>query len=134
MTEDVYPVSLAKPGVSFKDVDAAMTRQLEKLGVSPRTLEAHRARAIGAVSKINTAVLKVSASEAELLKAVLEAQGLKVQRGRIFDVPKPQLAEPMARSVGLKEMSKIIGADKLQIELAKVLGDPDAKPSFFARA
>ena len=134
MTEDVYPVSLAKPGVSFKDVDAAMTRQLEKLGVSPRTLEAHSARAIGAVSKINTAVLKVSASEAELLKAALEAQGLKVQRGRIFDVPKPQLAEPMARSVGLKEMSKIIGADKLQIELAKVLGDPDAKPSFFARA
>ncbi len=134
MTEDVYPVSLAKPGMSFKDVDAAMTRQLEKLGVSPRTLEAHSARAIGAVSKINTAVLKVSASEAELLKAVLEAQGLKVQRGRIFDVPKPQAAEPMARSVGLKEMSKIIGADKLQIELAKVLGDPDAKPSFFARA
>lgn len=134
MTEDVYPVSLAKPGVSFKDVDAAMTRQLEKLGVSLRTLEAHNARAIGAVSKINTAVLKVNSADAELLQTVLEAQGLKVQRGRIFEVPKPQLAEPMARSVGLKEMSKIIGADKLQIELAKVLGDPDAKPSFFARA
>lgn len=134
MTEDVYPVALAKPGVSFKDVDAAMSRQLEKLGVSPRTLEAHGARAVGAVSKINTAVLKVSANEAELLKAVLEAQGLKVQRGRIFEVPKPQAAEPMARSVGLKEMSKIIGADKLQAELAKVLGDPDAKPSFLARA
>lgn len=134
MTEDVYPLYLAKPGVSLRDVGSAMDRQLEKLGVSPRTLEAHGARAIGAVSKINTAVLKVSASEAELLKAVLEAQGLKVQRGRIFDVPKPQAAEPMARSVGLKEMSKIIGADKLQAELAKVLGDPDAKPSLFARA
>ena len=134
MTEDVYPVYLAKPGVGFKETGAAMERQLEKLGVSPRTLEAHSARAIGAVSKINTAVLKVSASEAELLKTVLEAQGLKVQFGRIFDVPKPQAAEPMARSVGLKEMSKIIGADKLQAELAKVLGDPDAKPSFFARA
>lgn len=134
MTEDVYPVYLAKPGFGVKEVGAAMDRQLEKLGVSPRTLEAHSARAIGAVSKINTAVLKVSASEAELLKAVLESQGLKVQVGRIFEVPKPQAAEPMARSVGLKEMSKIIGADKLQAELAKVLGDPDAKPSFLARA
>ncbi|MBI2386702.1 MAG: hypothetical protein HYV14_11895 [Elusimicrobia bacterium] len=134
MTEDVYPVYLAKPGFGVKEVGAAMDRQLEKLGVSPRTLEAHSARAIGAVSKINTAVLKVSASEADLLKAVLEAQGLKVQRGRIFEVPKPQAAEPMVRSVGLKEMSKIIGADKLQAELAKVLGAPDAKPSLFARA
>lgn len=134
MTEDVYPVYLARPGFGVKETAAAMERQLEKLGVSPRTLEAHGARAIGAVSKINTAVLKVSASEAELLKAVLEAQGLSVQRGRTFEVPKPQAAEPMARSVGLKEMSRIIRADKLQAELAKVLGDPDAKPSFFARA
>lgn len=134
MTEDVYPLALAKPGVSLRDQGAAMERQLEKLGVSPRTLEAHNARAIGAVSKINTAVIKVRSAEAELLQAVLEAQGLKVQRGRTFEVPKPQAAEPMARSVGLKEMSKIINADKLQAELAKVLGDPDAKPSFLSRA
>ncbi|MDP3543783.1 MAG: S8 family serine peptidase [Elusimicrobiota bacterium] len=134
MTEDVYPFHLAKPGVSLRSQGAAMERQLEKLGVSPRTLEAHNARAIGAVSKINTAVLKVNAADADLLKAVLEAQGLKVQRGRIFEVPKPQAAEPSARSVGLKEMSRIINADKLQAELAKVLGDPDAKPSFLARA
>lgn len=134
MTEDVYPLALAKPGVTFRDVDSAMQRQLEKLGVDPRTLSAHNARAIGAVSKINTAVLKVSAAEAELLKAVLEAQGLQVQRGRIFEVPKPQAIEPQARSVGLKEMARIIGADKLQAELAKVLGDPDSKPSLFARA
>ncbi len=134
MTEDVYPLSLAKPGTRLKDVDTAMQRQLEKLGVSPRTLEAHNARAIGAVSKINTAVLKVDAAEAGLLQAALEAQGLKVQRGRIFEVPKPQLAAPTARSVGLKEMSKIIGADKLQAELAKVLGDPDAKRSFLSKA
>jgi len=134
LTEDVYPVYLAKPGFGVKEVGAAMETQLEKLGVSPRTLAAHNARAIGAVSKINTAVLKVSAADADLLKAVLEAQGLTVQRGRVFEVPKPQAAEPSARSVGLKEMSRIINADKLQAELAKVLGDPDAKPSFLARA
>ncbi|UPT75591.1 MAG: S8 family serine peptidase [Elusimicrobiota bacterium] len=76
----------------------------------------------------------MSAADADLLSAALAAQGLTVQRGRTFEVPRPQLAEPMARSVGLKEMSRIIGADKLQAELAKVLGDPDAKPSFFAKA
>ncbi|MDX6768188.1 MAG: S8 family serine peptidase [Elusimicrobiota bacterium] len=134
MTEDVYPMSLAGPGVSLRSQSEAMERQLERLGVSPRTLEAHNARAIGAVAKINTAVLKVSAADAEVLKAVLEAQGLQVQQGRTFEVPKPQAAEPNARSVGLKEMSRIINADKLQAELAKVLGDPDAKPSLFARA
>ncbi|MEK7232597.1 MAG: S8 family serine peptidase [Elusimicrobiota bacterium] len=134
MTEDVYPLSLAKPGVSLRDVDIAMTRQLKKLGVSPRMLEAYNARAIGAISKINTAVLKVNSAYADLLVAALEAQGLKVQFGRIFEVPKPQSAEPTARSVGLKAMSKIINADKLQNALAKVLGDPDANPSFFARA
>jgi len=133
MTEDVYPTGMI-PNQSFRQQGEAMERQLERLGVSPRTLEAHNARAIGAVSKINTAVLKVSAQDAEILKAVLEAQGLTVQRGRTFEVPRPQQAEPSARSVGLKEMSKIIGADKLQAELAKVLGDPDAKPSFVARA
>jgi len=132
MTEDVYPAGLS--GAGFRETDSAMKRQLEKLGVAPETLTAHNARAIGAVAKINTAVLKVSAADADLLSAVLEAQGLKVQRGRIFDVPKPQAAEPMARSVGLKEMSKIINADKLQVELAKVLGDPDAKVTLFTRA
>lgn len=134
MTEDVYPLYLAKPGVSLREQGAAMERQLEKLGVSPRTLEAFNARAVGAVAKINTAVLKVGAEEAALLSAALEAQGLQVQRGRVFEVPKPQAAEPSARSVGLKEMSRIINADKLQAELAKVLGDPDAKPSLFAKA
>lgn len=133
VTEDVYPMGMT-PSQNFRQQGAAMERQLEKLGVSPRTLEAHNARAIGAVSKINTAVLKVKSADAELLQSVLEAQGLKVQRGRTFEVPKPQAAEPSARSVGLKEMSKIINADKLQAELAKVLGDPDAKPSMFAKA
>jgi len=133
MTEDVYPMSMT-PNRSFRQQGEAMERQLEKLGVSPRTLEAHNARAIGAVSKINTAVLKVNSADAEILQAVLESQGLKVQRGRVFEVPKPQAAEPSARSVGLKEMSKIINADQLQAALAKVLGDPDAKPSMLAKA
>ncbi|MEK7315206.1 MAG: S8 family serine peptidase [Candidatus Eisenbacteria bacterium] len=133
MTEDVYPMGMI-PSQNSLQQGKAMERQLERLGVSPRTLEAHNARAIGAVSKINTAVLKVGAADAAILQAVLEAQGLQVQRGRTFEVPRPQLAEPTARTVGLKEMSKIIGADKLQAALAKVLGDPDAKPSFMARA
>lgn len=133
MTEDVYPMDMTA-NQSFRQHREALERQLEKLGVSPRTLEAYNARAIGAVSKINTAVLKVSAADAELLQSVLAAQGLNVQRGRTFEVPKPQAAEPSARTVGLKEMSKVINADKLQAALAQVLGDPDAKPSLLAKA
>ncbi|MDD5629502.1 MAG: S8 family serine peptidase [Elusimicrobia bacterium] len=126
MTEDVYPVALAKPGLSVKDVDIAMRTQLSNLGVSADVLAAHDARAIGAVSQINTAVLKVGAGSADALKAWLESQGLKVQVGRVFNVPAPMQAEPQARTVGLKEMAKVIGADKLQAELQKILGDPAA--------
>lgn len=139
MTEDVYPLYLAPQGVSDSDVTDALDRQLNNLGVSPDLLAAHGARAIGAISKINTAVIKVSADAAAGLKFVLEGRpGLKVQRGRVFEVPKPQAASPNARSVGLKEMSKVINADKLQSQLAKVLGDPAAlgsrKASLFSQA
>ncbi|MBI5238938.1 MAG: S8 family serine peptidase [Elusimicrobia bacterium] len=139
MTEDVYPLGLSQPGLSVKDIDSAMGKQLKNLGVSPDLLAAHDARAIGAVSQINTAVLKVAAGSADTLKAALEAQGLQVQFGRVFHVPQPQQAEPSARTVGLSEMAKIIGADKLQSELRKVLGDPigpggKKKGSLVARA
>lgn len=138
MTEDVYPLSFSIEGVSEEEADAALKRQLENLGVSPNTLDAHNARAIGAVSKINTAVLKVPANRTSALKAALEALGLKVQRGRIFEVPKPQSAEPNARSVGLKEMSAVINAHPLQAALAKVLDEPGTpgarKASVWSRA
>lgn len=124
MTEDVYPLGLSVPGVSVKAIDTAMRTQLQNLGVSPDLLAAHDARAIGAVSQINTAVLKVTAGSADALKAVLEAQGLQVQFGRVFHVPAPMQAEPSARTVGLSEMAKVIGADKLQAALTKVLGEP----------
>jgi hypothetical protein len=124
MTEDVYPLGLSQPGVGVKAIDTAMRTQLQNLGVSPDLLAAHDARAIGAVSQINTAVLKVTAGSADALKAVLEAQGLQVQFGRVFHVPAPMQAEPSARTVGLSEMAKVIGADKLQAALAKVLGEP----------
>ncbi|MCX5797747.1 MAG: S8 family serine peptidase [Elusimicrobia bacterium] len=126
MTEDVYPLALAKPGVGIKAIDTALRTQLQNLGVSADLLAAHDARAVGAVSQINTAVLKVAPGSADALKAVLESQGLKVQVGRVFTVPAPMAAEPQARTVGLKEMAKVIGADKLQAELQKVLGDPAA--------
>ena len=124
MTEDVYPAALSLPGTSVRAIDEAMNAQLKNLGVSPDLLAAHEARAIGAVSQINTAVLKVAPDNADLLKAVLESLGLKVQVGRVFHVPQPMQAEPEARTVGLSEMAAVIGADKLQAELRKVLGEP----------
>jgi hypothetical protein len=131
MTEDVYPASLAKPGV--KNIDLAMQKQLLNLGVSPDLLGLHNARAIGAVAQINTAVLKVASDNSDVLKAILESQGLTVQVGRVFHVPTP-LAVPQAKNVSLSEMAKIIGADKLQDALRKVLGDPTQKVSLFKRA
>jgi ABC-type lipoprotein release transport system permease subunit len=43
------------------------------------------------------------------MRAELENMGLKVQIGRTFRLPKPMDAEASAKTVGLKEMSKIIG-------------------------
>jgi hypothetical protein len=126
MTEDVYPQSLGLPGLSTREIDLAMQGQLKKLGIDPQLLTDHNARAIGALSQINTAVVKVSAVDAGLLQALIENQGLKVQVGRTFSVPRPLDAGTSARSVGLKDMAKIIGADKLQAELVKVLGEPAA--------
>ncbi|MBI4347987.1 MAG: S8 family serine peptidase [Elusimicrobia bacterium] len=124
-TEDVYPMGLAKPGLRPQAVEAALFRQLNKLGIEPQLLAANKARAIGVVSRINTAVLKVSEQDMAILWAELEARGLKVQRGRQFEVPKPMAAEPNARTVGLKETAAIYGADKLQAKLREVLGDPE---------
>ena len=126
LTQTVYPVSLSRPGTSVKDVKLALHSQLNSFGLPQDLLEAHNATAIGAVSQINTAVLRAPAGEAAAFIKELQALGFKVQEGRKFDVPKPQQAEPTARTVGLKEMAAVIGADKLQAELAKVLGEPTA--------
>ena len=124
LTADVYPVSLSRPGLGVQEVTLALHKQLQNLGISSQMLASHRAQAVGAVAKINTAVLKVSAASASILQLQLEAQGLQVQRGRIFKVPQPMSAEPESRTVGLKETAAIIGADKLQAELKKILGEP----------
>lgn len=129
-TEDVYPLALSRPGVRPQAVELALVKQLNKLGIAPELLAANKARAVGVVAKINTAVLKVSAEEMSVLWSELEARGLNVQRGRVFEVPKPMVAEPHARTVGLKETAAIYGADKLQDALRKVLGDPEkSRPS-----
>ncbi len=129
-TEDVYPMGLARPGVRPQAIEMALTKQLGKLGIAPELLAANKARAVGVVAKIDTAVLKVSANEMAILWAELEARGLKVQKGRTFEVPKPMTAEPDAKTIGLKETAALYGADKLQAALKEVLGDPSAsKPS-----
>ncbi|MBI4679293.1 MAG: S8 family serine peptidase [Elusimicrobia bacterium] len=138
MTQDVYPAALSAPGLSVRDIDLAMNAQLLNLGVSPDLLKIYGAKAIGAVAQINTAVLKVSSLDAGILTSELENLGLKVKVGRSFRLPKPMNADPSAKTVGLKEMGKVIGADKLQAELVKALGEPAApgkkKMSFVARA
>jgi hypothetical protein len=124
LTEDVYPAYLGMPGMTDLDVRLALRTQLQELGVSQDLLASHDARAVGALSQINTAVLAVPAGSARALESELRALGLSVQQGRTFEVPRPMAAAPGARTVGLREMASIIGADRLQAELRKVLGDP----------
>ncbi|MDD5656229.1 MAG: S8 family serine peptidase [Elusimicrobia bacterium] len=131
MTESVYPAAFEIPGLGLQETQTAMNVQLGILGVSPALLAQHGVKAIGAVDVINTAVLRAPADQAAAVMSRLQAQGLAVQVSRKFEVPAPQAAEPAARTVGLKEMNRIIGADKLQAELAKVLGEPSRPATFF---
>ncbi|MEK7382568.1 MAG: S8 family serine peptidase [Elusimicrobiota bacterium] len=124
LTQTIYPASLARPGSNLKDIELSLHSQLSSFGLSKKMLTAYNATAVGAVSQINTVVLNASADQANAFKWALRALGYNVQEGRKFDIPKPQRAEPMSRTVGLKEMAAVIGADKLQAELAKVLGEP----------
>lgn len=126
LTQTVYPAALARPGSSLKDIELTLHSQLKSFGLPKDLLAAHNATAVGTVSQINTAVLHAPAAEAAAFTEQLRALGFKVQEGRKFDVPKPQQAEPSSRTVGLQEMASIIGADKLQAALTKVLGEPAA--------
>ena len=100
LTQTVYPVSLARPGTSVKDVELSLHAQLTSFGLPKDLLTAHGATVIGAVSQINTAVLRAPAGETAAFIAKLQALGFDVQEGRKFDIPKPQQAEPMSRTVG----------------------------------
>ncbi|MFH1726630.1 MAG: S8 family serine peptidase [Elusimicrobiota bacterium] len=140
LTQDVYPANLSQ-GVSRRSIDTALQKQLGLFGITRSLLSVHGAEALGTVAQINTAVIRVPGKDAASLTSAMKALGLQVQVGRVFARPAPQQAEPSARTVGLKEMGSIIGADKLQAELKKVLGEPAApapeksrKPSLFARA
>ncbi|MBI5211226.1 MAG: S8 family serine peptidase [Elusimicrobia bacterium] len=139
LTRDVYPAYLS-PKTSVRDLELAMAGQLSHLGISPELLSAHGATALGAVAQINTAVVRVPGREASPLADELKALGLSVRVGRTFELPRPLESEPTAKTVGLKEMGKVIGADKLQAELAKALGEPTPpapgkpEPGFVARA
>ncbi|OGR96415.1 MAG: hypothetical protein A2V88_17035 [Elusimicrobia bacterium RBG_16_66_12] len=124
LTQTVYPAALARPGTSVQDIERSLSSQLKGFGLPKDLLTAHGAAAVGAVSQINTLVMNASADKANAFVRALRARGYQVQEGRKFEVPKPQQAEPMARTVGLKEMAAVIGADKLQAELKKVLGEP----------
>lgn len=124
ITKTVYPLALSKARTSLKAFARSMRRQLDALGLPTQLLEEHAVTAVGTVAPINTAILRAPAKEADSFTRKLESLGFSVQRGRIFEIPQPQASEPTARTVGLKEMAVVIGADKLQAELAKVLGAP----------
>jgi hypothetical protein len=123
VTQDIYP-SYLSPGISLQKVETALQQQFSQLGVTKSLLGVHSALPLGTLSKINTAVLRVPESQSASLMNALQTLGLDVQIGRTFSLPKPMEAEPSARTVGLKEMAKVIGVDKLQAELRKALGDP----------
>lgn len=139
LTQDIYPEYLSQ-GSNLKAVETALQKQLLAFGITRSLLSVHGATALGTVSSINTTVLRVPGKDADSLRDALKALGLEVQVGRTFALPKPMAAEPSAKTVGLKEMNAIIGADKLQAELKKVLGEPAApapqagKASFLQRA
>ena len=124
LTRTVYPLALSKPGTNFRDVEFSLRSEFASFGLPMAVLAAHRATAVGAVSLINTAVLRAPAGEAAAFAGKLRSLGFAVREGRTFEVPKPLAAAPRARTVGLKEMSAVIGADKLQAALTKVLGEP----------
>jgi len=141
ITQDVYPAYLSEKGLGVQALETALTKQLMTFGITRSLLSVHGAQALGTIAQINTAVIRVSAKDADSLKSTFQALGLQVQVGRVFSTPKPMEAEPSAKTVGLKEMNAVIGADKLQAELKKVLGEPaapapeaGAKPSLFQRA
>lgn len=141
ITQDVYPAYLSEKSLGVQALETALTKQLMTFGITRSLLSVHGAQALGTIAQINTAVLRVPAKDADSLQATLNALGLQVQVGRTFSTPKPMQAEPQARTVGLKEMNAVIGADKLQAELKKVLGEPAAPapqaaqaPSLFQRA
>ncbi|MFA5139228.1 MAG: S8 family serine peptidase [Elusimicrobiota bacterium] len=139
VTQDIYPTYLSE-GVSPQKVETALQQQFSQLGVTKSLLGVHAAVPLGTLSKINAAVLRVPESQSASLMNALQTLGLDVQVGRKFSLPQPMAAEPEAKTVGLKEMAKIIRADKLQDELKKVLGEPtppapaaqQARPSFLA--
>ncbi|MFA6030953.1 MAG: S8 family serine peptidase [Elusimicrobiota bacterium] len=139
LTQDIYPEYLSQTS-NLKAVETALQKQLLAFGITRSLLSVHGATALGTVASINTTVLRVPGKDADSLRDALKALGLEVQVGRTFALPKPMEAEPAAKTIGLKEMNAVIGADKLQAELKKVLGEPAApapeagKASFLQRA
>ncbi|MBI4425041.1 MAG: S8 family serine peptidase [Elusimicrobia bacterium] len=136
ITQDVFPGYLNERGLAPAARRAALEQQLRQLGVSPSLLQMHEASALGTIRRTNTAVIRVPRARADGLAENLRASGLDVQVGRIFTVPEKIQLDAQARTVGLKEMSGVIGADKLQEALKKVLGDPSkpkAAPSRWLR-
>ncbi|OGR57484.1 MAG: hypothetical protein A2X36_04505 [Elusimicrobia bacterium GWA2_69_24] len=143
LTADIYPAYLNEPGMTAQKLDTALQQQLMMFGITKSLLGVHNAAALGTIAKINTTVIRVPADQAASLMSAFAALGLETQIGRTFERPKPQEAEPAAKTVSLKQMVSIIRADQLQADLKKVLGEPaapapeqqaQAKPSFIASA
>lgn len=121
----------------FDGAQQAMFRELEAAGLKAETLKAHQAWPVAIYDRINAATLRVDASKAAQLRALLEQQGYKVwdnSKRRIVDpiVIKPENMDPSLRGgVTLDENLKITKAVSVQAIGKTRWGEPDL--GFIAR-
>ncbi|MDD5656541.1 MAG: S8 family serine peptidase [Elusimicrobia bacterium] len=126
-TEDVYGDLLLAKGTQPAVVAAKLEAQLRQAGMPPELLQAHDARLIGTIRKINALILDAP-GDASLLRE-LKALDFTIRiRDRPSDIPAdPDLFKPAisrAQITDFRQLAAITGADKLQAELKKVLGEP----------
>lgn len=125
VTEDIHVDSLLASGVAPHSIDAKVETQLRPLGIAPELLETHGAATVGTLRRINTVVLKAPSEAAEELIERLRERGLAARPGATFELKdEEKKEEDVGEGVGLKRVSEVLRADKLQAELKKTLGEP----------
>ncbi|MFA5138726.1 MAG: S8 family serine peptidase [Elusimicrobiota bacterium] len=127
VSEDVYADLLLASGMAPAEVMAKLDTQLRQVGIPPELMREHGARLVGTVRRINALVL--DAREDAALPRALEGMGFTVRiREKPSEVPSdPDQFKPVvdpAQVTSLKRLARITGADRLQAELKKVLGEP----------
>ncbi|MBI4375900.1 MAG: hypothetical protein HY549_05560 [Elusimicrobia bacterium] len=106
-------------------VEERLWEQSGRAGLPADWVGRFQARPLGSIALINTMVYAVPAERQAEFIADLRARGYDAQAGKVYRVPEPVLIEPgLVAEIGLREMAKLIGADKLQAEIERVIGPP----------